>query len=450
MKEREARLTGNDLKDELLASGRMVNRITNAEINKLGLSRDTKNAIKNTLDDLCAELVIDAKLAKRLNDYKTRFINKNAEHVAFFGGNLIGVQVIRFTTQDRNDWFNDILEVDEYDLEDALYALPAVNEEYVISSDVMNLSALWLVFAIQRNAKLPKALKEQMMFDTIMILNIKLITSLLFHYFKYPADEAVAKATYAELDYKYTIKQQGSWQKVLEKRTNDILDPKGIHASTITKFDKDLDIIYAINDIQGRLRDMIKNIYSVFMEIHQRGVKITTTSSIIETDGVEALKDKTKSLAIYSRYLLSVLPDKNSLMKEDLMQVIERQSKTMPERLFRLTLEWLSDNATGKQAAFIETTLNELLIHAFDYLQANRTLLRNSADLPNLLTKLKGTYMSSRNTDQNLKKLRSDVEKMVTLATGNKNQNVLSAVRTGIMLYLVVRAVSMKHYTSGI
>ena len=161
MKEHEARLTGNDLKDELLASGRMVNRITNAEINKLGLSRDTKNAIKNTLDDLCAELVIDAKLAKRLNDYKTRFINKNAEHVAFFGGNLIGVQVIRFTTQDRNDWFNDILEVDEYDLEDALYALPAVNEEYVISSDVMNLSALWLVFAIQRNAKLPKALKER-------------------------------------------------------------------------------------------------------------------------------------------------------------------------------------------------------------------------------------------------------------------------------------------------
>ena len=64
MKEHEARLTGNDLKDELLASGRMVNRITNAEINKLGLSRDTKNAIKNTLDDLCAELVIDAKLAK--------------------------------------------------------------------------------------------------------------------------------------------------------------------------------------------------------------------------------------------------------------------------------------------------------------------------------------------------------------------------------------------------
>ena len=179
-------------------------------------------------------------------------------------------------------------------------------------------------------------------------------------------------------------------------------------------------------------------------------MKITTTSSIIETDGVEALKDKTKSLAIYSRYLLSVLPDKNSLMKEDLMQVIERQSKTMPERLFRLTLEWLSDNATGKQAVFIETTLNELLIHAFDYLQANRTLLRNSADLPNLLTKLKGTYMSSRNTDQNLKKLRSDVEKMVTLATGNKNQNVLAAVRTGIMLYLVVRAVSMKHYTSGI
>lgn len=405
--------------------------------------------IKSVFDDVCGSLKIDATLAKRLNNYKVKFINKNSDHVAFFGGNLIGVQVIRFTTSDRNDWFNDILEVDELDLEDRLYSLKDVNPEYAISSDVMNLSCLWLAFAVQRNAKLNTKLKEQMMDDIIMILNMKLITSLLFHYFKYPADEAVAKATYAELDYKFTIKQEGSWQKVMEKRTRDILDPKGIHHKTFTKFDKDLDVIYTINDIQGRLRDMIKNIYAVFIRIHQQGSRIGTVSSVVEIDGVESLRDKTKSLGIYTRYLSNILPDKNSLMKEELMQVIIRQSKTMPEKLFRDTLLWMSENTTGKYASKIDAAMNELMLYVFDYLKANKSLMRSTTDIASIIIKLKGTFMSSRNTDASLRKTKSDFEEMVKLATGNKNNNILAAVRTGLMIYIVIRTISMKHYLNN-
>ena len=89
------------------------------------------------------------------------------------------------------------------------------------------------------------------------------------------------------------------------------------------------------------------------------------------------------------------------------------------------------------------------MIHAFNYLQGNKVLLRNTADMSTLLTKLKGTYMSSRNTDAELKQLRNNFEKIAKLATDNKNSTVISSVRTGTMLYLVIRAISMRHYANN-
>ena len=406
--------------------------------------------IKAVFDEVCSELVIDEKLIKRLNDYHTKFINRNADHIEFFGGNLLGVQVIRFAPNDRNEWFNDILQVDEYDLEDKLYSLPDVNPEFQVSSDVMNLSCLWLSYAFLRNTKLSIKQKEEARFTIMMILNIKLLTSLMFHYFKYPADREKAAATYAELSYKYAIKQEGSWYKVLEKRSEDILHDNSIHAKALTKFDNDVSIIYMINDIQGRLRNMVKNIYSVFMRIHEQDVRISTSSALIEHDGTEVLKDKTKSLQTYTRYLLDILADANTLVKDDLVNVVTKQIKTMPEKLLRQTLEWLTNNSgSGKHAPLIEESVNLLMIHAFNYLQGNKVLLRNTADMSTLLTKLKGTYMSSRNTDAELKQLRSNFEKIAKLATENKNSTVISSVRTGTMLYLVIRAISMRHYANN-
>ena len=205
-----------------------------------------------------------------------------------------------------------------------------------------------------------------------------------------------------------------------------------------------------INDIQGRLRNMVKNIYSVFMRIHEQDVRISTSSALIEHDGTEVLKDKTKSLQTYTRYLLDILADANTLVKDDLVNVVTKQIKTMPEKLLRQTLEWLTNNSgSGKHAPLIEESVNLLMIHAFNYLQGNKVLLRNTADMSTLLTKLKGTYMSSRNTDAELKQLRNNFEKIAKLATENKNSTVISGVRTGTMLYLVIRAISMRHYANN-
>ena len=121
----------------------------------------------------------------------------------------------------------------------------------------------------------------------------------------------------------------------------------------------------------------------------------------------------------------------------------------MPVKLFTETLNWMSDNAKVSRSNDIEDVINETLIHAFDYFSQNRSVIQNTSDLPAMLFRLRGVYMSSRSTDAALLQLRAKTEKLVQIATGNKNQSNLASTRTGVLLYIVLRAFTMKHYAGG-
>lgn len=413
-----------------------------------GLKMD--QSIKQVFDDECKELDVGLKLAKRLHAYQVGFVNKNDDHIKFFGGNLLGVQTVRFTESDRDRWFNEIIEVDDGPLEERLLALPTVNENFHVSSDTMNLSCVWLAHTLFNCKTLNDEQKKDAMIDVILVLQYKFLTSRLYRHFRYPADPATAEATYAQLSYKYAIKVYGSWSALFQARAEEVISKESIHYNTITKMDHDLDVVYMLNDTQGRIRDMLKNIYDVFLRIHQQGIRISSVSAVIEHDGAQILKDKSKTLLSYGRYLNSIITDKNSFLREELITIIEKLMHTMPPKLFRETLLWMSQNYRQNGAGVIEEVLNETLIHSFDYLSHNRDLVRNTTDLAELLTKLRGVYMSSRSTDPALFSLRNKMELIVKDATGNKNSSLIASVRTGALLYIVLRAMTMKHYTAGI
>lgn len=407
-------------------------------------------SIKTVFEKECGNLDIGPKLAQRLHTYQVGFVHKNEDHIAFFGGNLLGVHTVRFNDSDRDRWFDEIMEVEPNYLEERLLALPTVNADFHVSSDTMNLSCAWLTHAIFVSPKLNDKVKREAMIDVMLVLQYKFLTSRLFRLFRYPANKKTAEAAYAQLTYKFAIKQHGSWGALFRARAEEIIDAQGLHFKTISQFDNDKDIVYMLNDTQGRIRDMLKNIYGVFLQVHAQGVKISTTSNVIEHDGESILKDKTRNLLAYGRYLNSVVTDKNSFIREELVQVIEKLMYTMSAKLFRETLEYMSDNYRQARAGAIEEVLNEVLVHSFSYLSENRDVVRNERDLPGILTRLRGVYMSSRSTDPALMALRQKTETIVKQATGNRNDSAIASIRTGVLLYLVARAFSMRHYTAGV
>lgn len=403
---------------------------------------------RDVFNDECADLAIDAKLAKRIHTYQVDFTQKNEEHIGFFGQNLLGVHIVRFDPSDRDRWFDDVLDADEIALTQRIHALPGINPEFNVSSDVMNLSCIWLLHRLF-NSKLPEKVKHEAMVDVVLVMQYKFFTSRLYRHFKYPADRAVAEATYAQLTLKYDIKSYGSWATLFRAKAEDTIAKTSIHYDTIRKMDDDADVVYFANDAQGRIRDMLKNLYDEFLKVHKQGSRISSVSQIVEHDGSEILRDRSKNLTAYTRYLHSIVSDKSSFIHEELTKIICRVMHTMSERMFIETLEWMSRNYRQSKAEVVEQVLDDVLIHAFDYLVSHREAVRTSTDLPGLISKLRGVYMSSRSTDPALLSLRERTEYMVSQATGKPvSSSTVPSARTGVLLYCVLRAFTMKHYSS--
>ena len=84
--------------------------------------------------------------------------------------------------------------------------------------------------------------------------------------------------------------------------------------------------------------------------------------------------------------------------------------------------------------------------HLLSYLYLNRNTMKNKSDISGLLSKMKGVYTSSRTTEETLLEIRDDMEGIVRRATKVKSGSAIAATRTGVMLYIVLRAFTMKHY----
>lgn len=406
-------------------------------------------SIKTTFDAACAGLSVDSKLAKKIAQYQVAFRTRNEDHIEFFGGKLLGNKVVRFLPSDQDRWFEEILQTDEVELTEKIHNLPTVNPDFFVSSNAMNLSCVWLMHALNRS-KLPEKEKFEAMVNVALVLQYKYITSIIYHFYPYPADEATAQMAYAQLSKKFLITQYQNWYELLRAMSERLVQRGELHWRAIDKMEHDSDVIKMVNDVQGRLRDMVKNITRVFMEVHKQGVRMHSTSAVVEFDGEEILRDKTRGLVGYTRYIESVVPDKASFIRQELVAVIVQIMPSMNPRLFEQCLEWMSDNYQQRNAGLIEQLLEETLIHSFGYLKANSNLVRNTHDLSGILSRLRGTYMSSRNSDPVLWNLREKAEQVAQLATQNKNANTLAALRTGILLYVCLRTYTMHHYSQAL
>lgn len=399
--------------------------------------------IKSVFDEAFKPVKIDPPFLKKIHAYGQAFVNLNEDHVRFFGGNLTGVNPIRFKSANRLEWIDEVLGIDEYETRQKIIALPTINEDWKRGTDVMNLSCLYIVHRLH-NSSLPNSVKEQGMMDTLLALQYKLISSLIAHYFPFPADEQVAQATYAALSKKFSIKQHGSWQGVLRQRAKDIVDKQSPHYQTIVRFDDDAAIMYMITDIQGRLRAMLKKLWAVFEMVRNQDARIMTVSGTVELDGKTVVRDIARNYTPYRRYLAEIVSDKTRFVKQELVAVIADAQHTMPEKLLLDALNYVCEKAHGNKD--IEKLLDEILLHAFEYLSGDRRAQEMFRDIPGLIAKLRALYMASRSSDPVLLNMRSSGEKLLKKAIKSTNPSTIASVRTGLFLYVVLRTFSKQHY----
>jgi len=409
--------------------------------------------VKSVFDAATSHMTIDRNLVRRLQTYRQSFANKNDDHVAFFGGHLMGVQDVRFTKTDRIEWFTSVMDIDDVEVQDELLQLktlvPDPKKVRYVSTDVMNLSCLWLVHAIYTST-LSETEKHQAMVDALLVLQYKFITSILSYWFPNRADEAVAVATYARLPKKYKLKELGSWGALLVYRAEAAIAKDSPHYrnKAFQEFTDDFEIIYMVNDIQGRIKGYLKNIRDEFEIVRRDPTAMIRTNSntSINMDGEVIVKNKKNVYTTYRRYLDEVMSDRNSFIIPELTEIVAGIMPKLPYQNLVTVLEYVAKHSSKLRGDPNVVKLADLTLeHLFDFVASNRATI-NVKDIATLLNKLCNLYKASRANNDLLMKMRDVGGEVVRKAFKTKNDSLVSSIRTAVVLYMVIRTVTMGHY----
>lgn len=411
-----------------------------------------------TFGELGKHIQFNTALIHRIHMFERTFQGRNSDHVEFFGGPLMGVHPIRFLQLDRDTWFMDVLHLDELELHDRLEKLPEVNDQWfggVRASDSMNLTCIWVLHEIAKSTHLSPAEKKEGMVDTLLILQYKFLSSLMAHYYKYPADKATMEAAYAAMTLRYALKKAGSWNVMLRDRAEEIISATGIHKTTYTKFNNDKDIANMVQDIQGRLRKIVQSMTELFYQIRAQGGKIGTDKLVSEIDGEKVLQDKSRHFSSYLRYIHGVMDDPRSFIRQELVELIVDMHNTCDPRRLVESLEWCSINQHESMPrwhpktkhGYVEEYVDEVLLYVFQMIAAKQANITKGSGIGPLLAQLRTLYMASRMSDVSLLKAKEMGDHIVEASVSSRNVAVLSSTRTGLALYLVLRCLAKDHYS---
>lgn len=401
--------------------------------------------LKQIFDEASKHVKFDQTLARRTQKYVGDLMNRNEEHVMFFGSNLTGVYDLRFKTSDRNEWFIDIKDMDEFDIRKRVLAESVLDPNWVRANDVYNLDCLYTIHRLL-NSGLSPIQQKNAIESVCMALNIKLLGSIMAAYFKFKCDERIAQETYARLSRKFYIKKFGNWRGVLEKRSHDIAEPSSKWFPILKDFTDDEQIAQCISDIQGRLRSMIKYVWEVFSQVRADDAKFNHTSSTFEWEGEKVIQALKRDADKYLRYGQEVVLDRNTFIKPEILTVVDAEMRTLSQKLLLDVLEATVNQANrGKKE--IEELVNASVQHAINTIQDDRTAARHLNDIAWLLNKEKLLFMASKTSDPLVFTAREIAEKLVRASCKTKNNTMIAALKTGLIIYIVGRVFSMQHYT---
>jgi hypothetical protein len=252
--------------------------------------------------------------------------------------------------------------------------------------------------------------------------------------------------TYRQLSKKFDLKQYGSWQALIDARAKSIITQgTGIHYETYVRMTDDKAVIYMVGDVQDRLRDVINSINNVFHQVKMKENMITEGSSSVELDGVKHIRDVERVVSTYLRYVQNIVGVESDWYRPELATIIIKSNPTIPPAPLETALRYISSNYRYDKSGMIDELLKETIQHLFEYVASKNLKL---GDVPDVVSKMKGAYRSSRTSNESLLKMREIGDEIVSTATGIRTAATVASVRVGLFLYIILRALSMKHYSS--
>ena len=382
---------------------------------------------------------VDKKLCNRIIALYKKM--KSSEwNINWFGGCLLGTELIRFTPQDRDYWFDEVLEVDEDFLENVLERT-GLNAEWNVSSDAFGvINAYILHVAYKTSPGFKDKLIYEAMKSMLSVWQFRYYSSLYSIRFKRnPVDMPAAEATYAALTMKFTIKQLGSWGAALDYRSERFLDKSSPHTKTYRDYKDINDVVYIVTDLSTRCNRTFYDYYNILDGVRKNNSRIGIYEEIATVEGEQILKDRSSIQSMSIEYLLSSSTSTSSFVTNQYLELVNEMVTTSSPAAVKDSLIALSNLPLGKERDEIEEVMRTTLIYTFNYVAENRLKF---TQISSLLSKIRAVITASKNKEEDVVFMRSRTEKFITKHTHLKHDTTVASCRTAMLLYFIVKGLS--------
>ena len=400
-------------------------------------------SIKSVFDKFCGSLKIDSRFANSVLAFEKNFVNKNEDHIRFFGNGLLSTEV-KWLPSDTARYFSEILNADEEELQKALYAENSVNPEHKVASNAFNLSITYLVHR-SLTSSMPQKQKEDVAVKLLSILQYKFLSSILNHFFRWGVNPQIAQRTYESMNFKYDLRVHRNWYNLCEAKSIMMVSRQGLHYQTFIRYGDDDDVQYILSDTQTRARSTIKNITELYYQVRSEGAGISVTSSLMEMEGELGVRDLKRNSSQYRRYLEGIIGDSASFVRQNLVDIVAEANPSGNLGYFQATLNYLSSIYNSPKEKKIQEFVKRTLDFSFQLITDKGI---NQNNLSEVMLVIKGAVNSSRNTSREVIYLRTEGDKLARRAIGKKSPYPVSGERTAVILYMVLRAMTMNYYTN--
>ena len=406
--------------------------------------------LKEIFDEYC-HVSIDKKFLERITKWRNKFYSKNSEHVGFFSSASFGLYIPKWTSDEDDEWLNEIIGIDEEEIADYVYELPSINKDFQVSSNILSISFIYLMHKATVNKSLSTIDNDKVRKTLMEVLVARYMTSIMYKYFyRGKTSPEVSTEVFERLSKRFDLKVAGNWKNWIEMKAEGFVlgddqrqDAKYAKQEVFQRFEDEL-VVRKLNSIKSQLNKAAIEINSVFRQVLEDQDKIASKSALsMSVDGLylaDLVRDQTK----YLHYQDAIFIDKNTFIKEDLLAVIEQSMPTISSNIFRGALEWILDNQMeSKYKRKIMEARHDILIYSIQLIKDENL---HTNDLVQVGYRLRQNILSGKNNDRTVLKVRKMIDEFIVKFRPQSKGKLVSLERSAIMIYIVLRTLAMNYY----
>lgn len=391
---------------------------------------------------------VTPKVADEINRWCILYCNRDT-HPDVLNTPMLGVGKLGFYTKDSQALF-DILGIDRMDFKRTI-RMSSIPSSFQVATDEFNLLTVWAAHEFM-NSNLGRGMKEKVITSLFMMLLIKFFSSLVRHYFPYGANKGTMEATIDSLTDKFDIKhaETSTWRLIMLKRAEEMLDPKNIHANTLSNFLPDQKVVYIVTDLQTRIRSKVKGVAEKYYEMVKAGrtigdVDLTTTNK----EGEKIVRELKTSFDGMIASICNRVINVQQFIREDFIVITGKLIRNANSDLMRNMLMQYSSMATvqyQKRQQDLESRDKKYFLgyHILIQNMIQRTYRRcimEKVDLKNraaILKKAVDLYSASRISDELVLKIKESVEQFVIKGKFSSRDSTRASLKIAFIVYIIL------------